>query len=212
MLRNIVVPEDRSIIAAIGPAEITQSYGHVNVAIKHTGFYAHFFINKVLGRLECASEPRLRYFKAYCHAVTTHVQPDPLTGRTGTEEALHCLRAGNAQPWIPVDAESYRILGDIARLTPRRVYYPTSLKVLQNVTWDDALASAAQHEGFEPLVKHIIHQCTNLLKFHHGLPDPPPGVEGSDEYLASRSHALNQRHCTTNYDTACEIKDHMYVA
>ena len=28
--------------------------------------------------------------------------PDPLTGRTGAEEALHCLQSGYCQPWTPL--------------------------------------------------------------------------------------------------------------
>lgn len=42
---------------------------------------ASTFINKVLGRLECPSEPRLIYFKAYYHTATSFLLPDPLTGR-----------------------------------------------------------------------------------------------------------------------------------
>lgn len=40
--------------------------------------------------------------KAYLHAATSFVLPDPLTGRTGTEEALHCLTSGSCQPWTPL--------------------------------------------------------------------------------------------------------------
>jgi len=56
--------------------------------------------------------------------------PDPLTGRTGTEEALHCLKPGYYQPWTPVTTGPYRELQLIARLTPQREYYPKDMKVI----------------------------------------------------------------------------------
>jgi len=162
VLRDSVVPADRSIIVAMGPANIDESGGHARIRINHTGYYARFFINKVLGRLECPPEPRLIYFKAYCHAVTAYVLPDPLTGRTGTDEAIHYLQAGNAQPWAPVDEETYRILASIAELTPHRVYYPEKLRVLQKVTWREDLLPTVQHDGLRAVVCQIsitLHQC-----------------------------------------------------
>jgi len=159
VLRDSAVPADRSIIVAMGPANVEQFAGHTRIHINHTGYYARFFINEVLGRLECPPEPRLIYFKAYCHAVTAFVLPDPLTGRTGTDEAIHCLQAGNAQPWAPVDIEAYRILASIDELTPKRKYYPETLKVLQKVVWKEDLLPAVQHDNFQPTV------CMTLNRF-----------------------------------------------
>lgn len=153
ILSDILVPEDRSIIVAMGIINIGQHGGHTSIRIEHTGYYARFFINRVLGRLDCPPEPRLIYFKAYCHALTTFVLPDPLTGRTGTDEAIHCLQAGNAQPWAPLDRqEDYLSLISIAELTPQRVYYPEKLKLLQRVIWRDDLLLAAQNDDFQLMV------------------------------------------------------------
>ncbi|KAL8960978.1 MAG: hypothetical protein Q9193_002402, partial [Seirophora villosa] len=166
VLRDSVLKENRSILVAMGPATIEKSGVHVNISIAHTGYYARFSINKMLGRLECAPEPRLLYFRAYCHAVTSSAHPDPLTARTGTEEALSCLQAANAQPWAPIDSESQRYLFEIADLTPSRVYYPTDMKVLQRVQWDDRVSSASQSDFFRPLVEKILQQCYLLQRFH----------------------------------------------
>ncbi|KAL8686471.1 MAG: hypothetical protein Q9224_005438, partial [Gallowayella concinna] len=166
VLRDSVVRENRSILVAMGPTTIRRHETHVEVTVSHTGYYARFLINKLLGRLECAAEPRLLYFKAYCHAITSSVHPDPLTARTGTEEALSCLRAANAQPWAPLDSESYRILFLIAELTPPRLYYPESLKVLQKVQWNEKLMPMSQSGEFRPLVEEILQQCAALHRFH----------------------------------------------
>jgi len=216
VLRDCVVPEDRSIVVAIGPAELLKNPNgnHVRVQINHTGFYARFFINKELGRLECAAEPRLIYFKAYCHAVTAFVLPDPLTGRTGTDEAIHCLQAGNAQPWAPVDGESYRILFSIAELTPRRHYYPEELKSLQRVIWQEELTPILQHDAFRPIVRAILHQCSLLHRFHLGSDEPPPLDRTSDEHLLARAMARNSSFRAVQHQTTTGSipPDPIYVA
>ncbi|KAL8728585.1 MAG: hypothetical protein Q9166_005318 [cf. Caloplaca sp. 2 TL-2023] len=166
VLRDSVLKDNRSVLVAMGPATIERHEGHVNVSIVHTGYYARFSINTLLGRLECAVEPRLLYFKDYCHAVTSSIHPDPLTSRTGTEEALSCLQAANAQPWAPLDSESYRILFLIADLTPPRVYYPEDSRALQRVVWDEKVMPAAQSDNFRPLIEDILQQCAALHRFH----------------------------------------------
>lgn len=92
-------------------------------------------IDDVVGRLDCPQEPVLLYLKAQLHAYTSFVVPDPLTGRTGTEESLHCLRSGFCQPWSPLKPVHYQSLVSIAKLTPRREFYPRDKKVMQQVTW-----------------------------------------------------------------------------
>ena len=212
VLRDCVMPEDRSIIVAMGPAVISSDPDskHVRVQTNHTGYYARFYINKELGRVECAAEPRLIYFKAYCHAVTSFLLPDPLTGRTGTDEALHSLQAGNAQPWAPVDQESYRILYSIAELTPQRQYYPEKLKALQKVKGSDTLMPAIQHEQFRSIVESIIQQCKVLCQFHLGSNKPQPSNRTSDDHLGLRAMARNQayragQHKTENSTGSVEV-------
>ena len=213
VLRDSVVPEERSIVVAMGSAEIQKNGAHVGIRISHTGYYARFFINKVLGRLECPSEPRLIYFKAYCHAATSFILPDPLTGRTGTDEAIHCLQSGNAQPWAPVDQESYDLLSKIADLTPQRVYYPQDLRVLQKVIWKDYLLSTVQHDEFRPIVRDIMQQCRVLHRFHLGSAEPPADNQGGDEHLLARARTRrNKFRALQHYPTSQIARDRSYVA
>ena len=213
VLRDSLVSEDRSVIVAMGRGTIEQKGAHVQVRISHTGYYARFLINRVLGRLECASEPRLIYFKAYCHAVTAFVLPDPLTGRTGTDEAIYCLQSGNAQPWAPVDEVSYDFLTAIAELTPQRVYYPEKLKVLQKITWKDYMLSTTQHDEFQPLIKDMIQQCRVLHQFHLGSAKPPDDNRGSDEHLLKRAQTRRDAFRALQHKEAAPmVSDRSYVA
>ena len=212
VLRDSILPEDRSIIVAMGPATIERNGAHVRITISHSGFYARFSINKALGRLECASEPRLIYFKALCHAITAFVLPDPLTGRTGTDEAIHCLQSGNAQPWAPVDVVSYGTLSTIADLTPRRVYYPEKLKVLQKVIWKDHLMFTVQHDGFRPIIRDIMQQCRVLHRFHLGSVKPPVDDPGGDEHLLERARTRrNAFRALQQPESSPNVRDRNYV-
>ncbi|KAL8868777.1 MAG: hypothetical protein Q9174_004759 [Haloplaca sp. 1 TL-2023] len=187
VLRDTDLQDNRSVLVAIGPATVARTETHVDVSIKHTGFYARFSINTVLGRLECAAEPRLLYFKALCHAITSSVHPDPLTKRTGTAEAVSCLQAANAQPWAPLDSESYRILFELANLTPSRVYYPENMRVLQRVLWDDRITPLSQSGQYRLIVEDILQQCAALHRFHLNSDTAPVYKRQGDPHLHARA-------------------------
>jgi hypothetical protein len=70
----------RSIIVPMGKVKCTRNGPHVAIFVDNNGDYGRFTINEILGRLECATEPRLLYLKAMYHAYTSFVLPDPLTG------------------------------------------------------------------------------------------------------------------------------------
>ena len=191
VLRDLRNPRERSIIVAMGKIEFRRSNGHVCASSKMSPYYCRFAINTILKRLECPPEPRVVYLKAYCHAITSFVLPDPLTGRTGTEEALHSLSSGIAQPWAPVDTEAYHWLEVIAALSPRRSYYPLDSKVQQKVLWLDSLTFAAQDDRFYPVVARILAQCRQLHRFSFDANEPPGEIVGSDRHLAQRAKARN---------------------
>ena len=69
-------------------------HGHPEVVTENLdGYHARFHSSNVLGRLECACEPRLD-LKPYCHAVNAAALPNCLTGRTRNDEAIQYLRKG----------------------------------------------------------------------------------------------------------------------
>jgi hypothetical protein len=212
VLRDGAVSQDRSIIVAMGPASNQRRGGNYRTTVQHTGYYARFYINETLHRLDCAVEPRLVYFKAYCHAVTSFVLPDPLTRRTGVDEALHVLRSGFAQPYSPLDPESIRILGDIGDLTPRRKYYPKDLKLLQQTDWMENLPCVSQHDDFLPLVDDILCQSDQLYVFHNLAPSPKRKYP-SEHHLNLRAKTKNDlfRPLSIKHDDR-HIVDPKYVA
>ncbi|KAK6539145.1 hypothetical protein TWF694_009389 [Orbilia ellipsospora] len=177
-LRNMIVLRDiagrsRSIITPLGKTRVRIDGPHVEVDINHgEAAYGRYHINTTLGRLDCPPEPWLLYTKALLHAYTSFIIPDPLTGKTGTEESLHCLRSGYCQPWTPLNPRHYEMLENLAKLTPQRDYYPEELKVMQKVAWDNRLRSHAQNEHFFFVVREIVVKSEQLKMFSRDAGDP----------------------------------------
>jgi hypothetical protein len=165
VLRDVANIERRSIITALGELTYKRHGMHVSVRASSTNNYGQFGIDNVLGRLSCPPEPRLLYSKAKFHAYTSFALPDPLTGRTGTEEALHTLRSGYCQPWTPLIGIPASILESIRKLSPRRDYYPKDKRRLQTVSWDPHLTMSIQHDSYDIIVQSILRKSDNLQVF-----------------------------------------------
>ncbi|KAM0387550.1 hypothetical protein ACHAQC_010595 [Fusarium culmorum] len=162
---SLTNPMHRSILVPLGHL-VAQSDGcHVTVRSTATGKYGRFNINTTLGRIDCAPEPTLVFTKALLHACTSFLLPDPLTGRTGTEEAIQWLQAGVSQPWTPLTPPSMAVLRSIAQLTPQRVYYPQELKVMRTDYWIDELPLRLQNSAFRPIVDRILEGSATLAIF-----------------------------------------------
>ncbi|KAL1889974.1 hypothetical protein Sste5346_008553 [Sporothrix stenoceras] len=183
VLRDISDPSYRSIIAPLGSLEWRRSGVHIDVQTqitlgaqssdseKSAGYtqviksYARFDIDTNLGRLTCAPEPRLLYTKAQLHAFTSYPIPDPLTGRTGEEEAFHTLLSGRLQPWVPLPDVCLRILDQMTRAIPAREYYPKNLRVLQKVKWSEHLPVGLQSDRYGRVLREIVAKAARLRRF-----------------------------------------------
>jgi hypothetical protein len=197
--QHIVPPHPRrSIVVPVGAMLYKRRGPHVEVTVDNDGSYGIFTINNILQRIDCQAEPRLLYLKAQYHAFTSFVIPDPLTGRTGTEEALHLLRSGICQPWSPLDESQNRGLIWISRLTPRREYYPTHLKVMQKTFWDPHLTTNIQHDCFRAFVDAIHKQLEELAIFSSQSFQIPQLDPTGERHLTVRSQIRRQAYQRPN--------------
>lgn len=167
VLRKVSNRMQRSIVTTMGGLLCKRCGIHVSVRMENTGAYARYDIDDVLGRLYSPPEPELLYNKAQLHALTSFFIPDPLTGRTGSEEALSCLQSGHCQPWTPLSPESLRILTTLSNLSPRREYYPSDKRCQQIVHWNVHLTTTIQHEAYHTVVNSITAKSNRLSLFHH---------------------------------------------
>ncbi|OAA53143.1 hypothetical protein ISF_08984 [Cordyceps fumosorosea ARSEF 2679] len=172
VLRNTANPRRKSVMVPIGSGCAWQRDGpHVAVRVENQGIYALFAVDPVLGRLKCAPEPALLYLQALLHALTSFPLPDELTGRTGTEEACRCLTAARGQPWKSLNVLPKAMLAMIQNVSPKRKYYPPTMRLYQRVAWDDSLTATIQHEQLDVLAAEILHQSDILGAFDRSAED-----------------------------------------
>lgn len=189
VLRDVLNSSLRTILVPMGPVRTIRHHFHVSVRVNNEGTYGRFTINNVLGRLDCPAEPWLLYLKAQFHAYTSFVFPDPLTGRTGTEEAVHCLHSAFCQPWTVLNVGPICTLEAISKLIPSRTYYPSGLKTMQRVIWDQNLTSFIQNEGLWSAIEPILQKARALNLFALKQDAEIPNVESpSDMFLLSRAY------------------------
>ncbi|KAK0121151.1 hypothetical protein ONS96_011330 [Cadophora gregata f. sp. sojae] len=167
-LRNVIIPH-----GSVAFHHLEQN-NHVSVTIS-TGSddkvsYHRFDIDKTLGLLVDNGSLRSRLFKLYLHALTSHCLPDSLTGRTGTEEALHGLRLASTRSFLSLDAEHIDLLKLFAKLTPSRDYYPKNkasketVNSTQMVCWEN-LSPLSHHEGFVTEAGLMLTQAESYRAF-----------------------------------------------
>ncbi|KAF2683160.1 hypothetical protein K458DRAFT_305959 [Lentithecium fluviatile CBS 122367] len=190
VLRSTANRRQRSILVPTGPFMCRKDSEHVSIVIQNDGTYLKFDINDVLGRLECPPEPRLLYSKALWHAYTSHFLPDPLTGRTGREEALFLLQSGLYKPWTYLPSRVIDLLVSIAKLTPRRTYYPPSLKCMETVYWESNWPTTIQDDSYRAIVEEICQRSSMYALFEtrvDALGDKAPQCPHGNPHLEARA-------------------------
>ncbi|KAG1750378.1 uncharacterized protein EDB91DRAFT_1303342 [Suillus paluster] len=152
---------------------------HVRVTIAPEGTRLTYHSYKVDPDLRCLAGNRgltSKLYQALLHAVTSGCIPDPLTGRTGTEEALHLLHSAACQSFMKLHSRDTDLLREISLLSTRRIWYPVHLQKMQTVSWS-CLASLAQHHGFHPAVKSIMDYGMQLSTFSEWSSNINPSLD-----------------------------------
>lgn len=201
VLRDAINPAQRSILVPIGSVSSKRNSFHVAIEVVPNGNYGRFTINDILGRLDCPAEPLLVYLRSLLHAYTSFVVPDRLTGRTGSEEALQCLKSGVSQPWQPINVGPLEKLMQIAALTPQREFYPKDLKVMQKVLWDANSTTTIQHDGFRPIVEAIWKKSEELSEFSFHKAEGPLLASVGNSHLLNRSYSRRLLYQRLNPDS-----------
>lgn len=203
VLRDAADKSKRSVIIPNGKlsrrVQLDYTGIHVSIFFHASDGYFRFDIDQTLGRLSSQPEPLLLYRMALCHAVTSFCLPDPLTGVTGTEEAVRILQSGAAQPWSP---SSFPDLEEFLFLLPQREYYPRGLKRLKRVAWNNLLTTTIQSDQFEGLIREIERQAGNLAEFSPIANDKEKYVTEETSQLHLRAQGRRLLYERTTEDTA----------
>ncbi|KAG2069011.1 hypothetical protein BDR04DRAFT_722981 [Suillus decipiens] len=165
--RTVIIPDGR-----ISYAVDTH---HVRVTITAEGARVAYHLYKVDTDLRCLTGRvglTNKLYQALLHAVTSGCLPDPLTGRTGTEEALHLMHSAACRSFMKLRPRDTDLLRELSSLSTMRIWYPTGLQKMQKVSWS-CLAPLAQHHGFHPAAKSIMDYGMQLSTFSEGSSDLP---------------------------------------
>ena len=181
----------RSVIIPFGPIRPEESLSTHHVATRvevpnssPSVRYFKYDIDTDLGRL-IGTTFLSDLFKIYLHASTAYPMPDPLTGRTGTEEALSELNSARCLSFQTLMKEEYNVLCNIASLVPVQKQHSYHV---QSLNWH-GVGPLAQHWGFRTLVQTI-------LEFHERLgifskDTKPLRVPGYNRHLQERLACRN---------------------
>ena len=182
---------------------------HVEVAWQSATTLHAFAIDRQLGRLVDNGSLQSKLFLTYLHAVTSFCLPDPLTQKTGTEQALSILRSASLRSFNRLQPEQNALLRDIAALTPARSFYPEKEQEMQSIHWRQGLGCLSQHHGFRKEVVAILDQDRRMGIFqpeielsHPSLPHVEPRLILRDQVRTSafRISGFGAEDHTEEYD------------
>ncbi|KAH7019555.1 hypothetical protein EDB80DRAFT_632634 [Ilyonectria destructans] len=150
---------------------------HVEVSvICDTASQVHSYsIDNQLDRLVDNDTIQSKLYLAYLHGITSYCLPDPLLGRTGTEQALSILGSASVSSVACLDQNNMQLLDKIAHLSPGRSFYPPYERVMQVVEWSSHLTFLTQDDRFYKVVSNILEK-TRTIEFLY----PSSSIEADD--------------------------------
>ncbi|KAF7977091.1 hypothetical protein HWV62_4673 [Athelia sp. TMB] len=173
-------PPSRIVIIPYGQIRFEHQRYHTRATVETKSQtsvkYLEYKVDSTLGRLVGNVSLVSRLYKIYLHAVTSHCLPDPLTGHTGTEEALRDLRGAGCQSFQSLGIEEIRLLRHIAALAPLHTFYPRDMQVMQQIEWLN-LPSMAQQFDFYTTTHSIMQHADRLNIFYQNTEAEGKGLK-----------------------------------
>ncbi|KAF8439864.1 hypothetical protein L210DRAFT_3645838 [Boletus edulis BED1] len=181
----------RCILVPDGQISFRKDSHHVRVEVNTPSelgnvTYQTYKVDTELGCLTGNVSLTNKLYCAYLHALTSGCGTDPLTGRTGTEEALSLLRSASCWSIMKLGPREAELLALIASICPTRTWYPVHLKCMQKVEWLD-LPAGTQHHGLYVVANGIKEHCERVLLFQENQSSTLfPSFPLQDEHLLKR--------------------------
>ena len=185
--RRVIIPQGEVSFRKTG--DFTNVSINIGAAEQYVR-WQEYTIDPILGCLTSNGSLISKLYLCYLHALTSHCLPDPLSGHTGTEEALYILQSASCRSFQRLDVHEAKMLDLIGNLTPGREYYPRHLQSMCTVKWKD-LPALSQHHSFFPIACSVFEHARAL----EALYDPPTEFD-SDTF--NRNQTLLNRATSRN--------------
>ncbi|KAL0569705.1 hypothetical protein V5O48_012255 [Marasmius crinis-equi] len=193
VLRDKDIHAKRELLIPVGEISFSPHGHHTQVAIgigsERRVVYYRYVVDDILGRLVGTTALHAKFYLIYLTALTSHCLPNPLTGRTGVEEALVDLQSGGARSFVRLDRDARDLLRRIGELAPQRTYYPQHLRGMQTVKWT-SLPFMTQNDCFPQLCQEILHFADQLQVFNNS---PSPSAEQKESPSSLTVGLLTER-------------------
>ena len=191
----------RIVIVPYGSVKHTQSGHHVCVGVDKNSVsktYSYGIDNR-LGRLIARGDLSSMLWLCYMHALTSFCLPNPLTGRTGTEDALSILESAAVKSYTRIDQRASSILQSIADLSPTRSYYPAHERVMQVVEWSPSLSFLSQHGKFQAAAQDLLDRYDRYKLFAPQCDEAVPVLKKGSSGLALRDAIRSSTYRTAGF-------------
>lgn len=179
----------RKILVPDGEPQLSHSAtNHPRISVSHgSSRKAHIYdLDNLLCRIVDNGSLESKLIICYLHALTSSCLPDRLTGRTGTEQALSILRSASLNSFECLSKSELQRLQKLARLSPKRAYYPPHLQLMESIRWNDKLSFLSQDVAFNDAVQNIFHRASTTKIFYPTSYIQPPELDHVDPRLGKR--------------------------
>ncbi len=158
---SLKLPQSRHILVPFGKVHVEQQQDHIQVVVQtgstRSAKFYDYTIDSDIGCLVSGSDLTSNLYRAFLHALSSHPLPDPLTGQTGTEEAIQLLQSATCYSFQSISKLDMDLLYKIAAFTPSPTWYPQHKQSMQSIQQHHAYCSSqAQHHAFYKLVGAIM--------------------------------------------------------
>ncbi|KAF2158728.1 hypothetical protein M409DRAFT_71485 [Zasmidium cellare ATCC 36951] len=161
-------------------------YSKTSVSRQTVTRWHSFDVDTCLERLVDNGSTQSKLFLAYLHALTSYCLPDPLTKRTGTEQAISILSSAAVRSFDQLSDENIDLLSRIAELTPKRAYYPRNERVMQTFSWRTELGFMAQHPRFYQIATSLLHDAKRYQVLYPNSEVDLPTIRDVEPLLLQR--------------------------
>jgi hypothetical protein len=147
----------RKVVVPRGRLEAVESLRHPTIRVRVDGTGCHIYdVDELIGRLCGSGNMESNLFLVELHAFTASHQSDPLTMRTGTDEALQHLEGALLLSHHEASKSWREHMERIATMSPQREYYPRGMQLMERIKWNNNLPTTSQHPGFERRIARIL--------------------------------------------------------
>ncbi len=209
---SLKLPQSRHILVPFGKVHVEQQQDHIQVVVQtgstRSAKFYDYTIDSDIGCLVSGSDLTSNLYRAFLHALSSHPLPDPLTGQTGTEEAIQLLQSATCYSFQSISKQDMDLLYKIAAFTPSPTWYPQHKQSMLSIQQHHAYCSSqAQHHAFYKLVGAIMDYARLTKVFSISSES---SNYSSSLHLSHSQHLLNRSSFRLShlYPTSYSLFDH----